>query len=289
VSSSDDLDAVPSRETAGRLLRRARPGKLPLPPAARGRPGRGPVSVAGILLLVLAAAPARADTGYAGLCEAAAAVAAGRHGVPLDMLRAIALVESGRAVAGNRRPWPWTVNAGGRGYWFASRESAVAFAGEHAAGAGIDIGCFQINTRWHGDAFASVEAMFDPVANANHAAAFLARLQAEFDDWEAAAGAYHSRTPHLAEAYRERLRSALAGLAPELPPPPASRAVAARPESAPQTQPRTVAKPPRGPGPAHPLFRAADPGHTGALGSLVVLSAATPPQPLIRASAGALR
>jgi len=177
----------------------------------------------------------------------------------------------------------------GRGHWFTTREAAAAFVRQQA-GAGIDIGCFQINTRWHGDAFASIEAMLDPVANADHAAAFLARLHAEFGDWEVAAGAYHSRTPGLAEAYRRRFFAALAELVPEHPAQTAADAAATRPAFAVPTPSRARGASARADaGPEHPLLRAADPGQAGVLGSLVVLSGATPVQPLIRATAAALR
>ena len=39
----------------------------------------------------------------------------------------------------------------------------------------FDVGCFQINYRWHGDAFASLEEMFDPLVNTRYAARFLGR------------------------------------------------------------------------------------------------------------------
>jgi hypothetical protein len=49
--------------------------------------------------------------------------------------------------------------------------------------------------------------MFDPLENARYAARFLAELQQETGDWMAAVGAYHSRTPELAAAYRSRVET----------------------------------------------------------------------------------
>ncbi|MGB3148827.1 MAG: transglycosylase SLT domain-containing protein, partial [Paracoccaceae bacterium] len=57
---------------------------------------------------------------------------------------------------------------------------------------------------WHGENFQSVAHMFDPTANATYAARFLRDLYAEKGSWEAAAGAYHSRTPAYAERYAAR-------------------------------------------------------------------------------------
>ncbi|MEM6972341.1 MAG: hypothetical protein AAF577_06005 [Pseudomonadota bacterium] len=149
-------------------------------------------------------APAHADAGRPGeRCLPAAKAAAARHGVPLRLLWSIGLTESGhRGTA-----WPWTLNTEGRGRWFDTRaEAASALAEDLAAGRwNIDIGCFQISTRWHGMHFASPAAMLDPDLNADYAARFLAALKSETGDWESATGFYHSRTPRLAAAYRRRV------------------------------------------------------------------------------------
>lgn len=146
------------------------------------------------------------------LCEAATFRASQATGVPLDVLQAIALAESGRSRNGRHRPWPWTANFGGQGHFFGnSAEAQLAVLERQAAGStNFDIGCFQINYRWHGQAFASIAAMFDPETNALYAAGFLKRLRAETGDWAAAAAAYHSRTPEHAERYLARVESILA-------------------------------------------------------------------------------
>ena len=129
------------------------------------------------------------------------------------MLRAIALVESGQDRGGGLRPWPWTVHAHGRGHWFSTRAAAEAFLADvPPSEVGIDIGCFQINTRWHGAAFAGPAAMLDPEGTADHAARFLVSLRAALGDWDAAVGAYHSRRPEAAERYLGRFRAARASL-----------------------------------------------------------------------------
>lgn len=146
-------------------------------------------------------------------CDQAAQIAASESGVPLPVLRAIALAETGRSSGGQHQPWPWAVNQGGDGRWFESRAAALAHAQAAVEGgvSNIDIGCFQLNHRWHGSAFATLDQMFDPLANARHAARFLAQLHAESGDWMVAAGHYHSRTPHLSEAYRTRLATLITG------------------------------------------------------------------------------
>lgn len=153
-------------------------------------------------------------TDLAALCETAAYVAAHETGVPTDVMRAITLTETGRKSDGEHRPWPWTVNMEGVGKWFATQKQAEDYVNQHfARGArSFDVGCFQVNYRWHGAAFASIREMFDPLANARYAAKFLSDLYVETGDWSLAAGAYHSRTPKYAKKYRksfDRFRAAL--------------------------------------------------------------------------------
>ncbi|MFV0512281.1 MAG: transglycosylase SLT domain-containing protein [Jhaorihella sp.] len=144
----------------------------------------------------------------------AASGAARKHGVPLDVLRAISRTETGRSGAGGLQPWPWTVNMEGTGRWFASRDEARAHVFRHfkRGARSFDVGCFQINYKWHGAAFRSIDDMFDPERNADYAASFLKRLHAELGTWANAAGAYHSRTPKHANRYSsrfERIRATL--------------------------------------------------------------------------------
>lgn len=146
-------------------------------------------------------------------CRAAIAQAEREASIPAGLLQAIGRVESGRrnpetGVAG---PWPWTLNAEGRGQFFPSKEAAIA-AVRDLQGRGvriIDVGCMQVNLHHHPRAFANLEEAFDPAANARYAARFLTELRATRADWMTAAGNYHSQTPELAQAYRARVQAAL--------------------------------------------------------------------------------
>lgn len=160
----------------------------------------------------------------AELCIAAARSASAQTGVPLQVLLALALTETGRRSGGVFAPWPWALNVDGASHWLPDRASAAARAAElHAAGArNIDLGCFQINHRWHGSAFPSLEAMLDPGANALYAARFILRLKHETGDWVRAAGAYHSRTEVHAARYRARFEVLLAAVEGRIPDGPAT-------------------------------------------------------------------
>jgi hypothetical protein len=150
----------------------------------------------------------------AQICERVAAFAARESGVPYAVLLAVSLTETGRRAQGAFRPWPWTVNMEGEGHWFQSDDAARAYVfREFKRGArSFDVGCFQINYKWHGAAFASLDQMFDPVVNARYAARLLGDLYRETGSWGAAAGAYHSRTPEHAGRYQARFERILAGL-----------------------------------------------------------------------------
>lgn len=167
------------------------------------------------LLLVASATCVQANADASAVCDNVASEAARRTGVPLSVLKAISLTETGRKRGGALRPWPWTVNMEGEGHWFESADEARAYVyREYKRGArSFDVGCFQINYRWHGEAFRSIEEMFDPLANALYAARLLQGLHAEKGDWGRAAGAYHSRTPEFANRYQARFERLYAGLA----------------------------------------------------------------------------
>ena len=177
------------------------------------------VAVMAVQVLILSSPASDASTAtVVGLdqCDSAARQAADETGVPIIMLMAISRTETGRTRNGRVSPWPWTVNIEGQGIWFESREEAQTYIlARHTDGArNFDVGCFQINYRWHGTEFASIEMMLDPLTNARYAAQFLAELRDEFGSWEAAAGAYHSRTDRHARRYLTTYRRHYAALTP---------------------------------------------------------------------------
>ncbi len=172
-----------------------------------------PVPWLAALLALAVVQPALAGEDPSELCERAIVNGARRGGVPVEVLHAVALNETGRKDEGKLRAWPWAINREGKGYWFKTYEEALAFAKESLAEGrtSFDVGCVQINYRWHGRAFPSLEAMFDPEWTATYAAQFLRTLYEERGDWSAAAGAYHSLTPELARQYAARFDTMLAG------------------------------------------------------------------------------
>ncbi|HEX5327570.1 MAG TPA: lytic transglycosylase domain-containing protein, partial [Acetobacteraceae bacterium] len=137
------------------------------------------------------------------------AAAQAAAGLPSGLLAALGRVESGRLdpQTGTVRPWPWTINVAGQGFFFPNKATAVAAVQELQADGirSIDVGCLQVNLMYHPAAFASLEQAFDPAANARYAARFLNALYYRSRDWTQAIGEYHSETPTLGAAYRTRV------------------------------------------------------------------------------------
>ena len=147
------------------------------------------------------------------MCEGAIAEAGKDVGktmkMPAGLPLSIARVESGRldSATGRARPWPWTINAAGTGSFYASKEEAIAAVqslrarGVHS----IDVGCMQVNLRYHPQAFASLEDAFDPHVNARYAVRFLTALYRQTGNWVQATAYYHSQTQDLGEEYARKV------------------------------------------------------------------------------------
>ncbi len=120
----------------------------------------------------------------------------GLRGIPVRLLRAISLAESGRLNPGGRATiaWPWTVNAGGDARYYATKAQAIAGVRRLKARGvrNIDVGCMQINLMYHPKAFANLEAAFDPATNVAYAARYLKELRGKSGSWVSAIASYHS-------------------------------------------------------------------------------------------------
>jgi Transglycosylase SLT domain len=156
-----------------------------------------------------AASPSSFD---ASACTEASATVEHATKLPPRLLDAIGVVETGRPDPVHHvvMAWPWSLDVNGAGYFYASKDEAVAAAARfRAAGANsIDVGCMQINLQDHPTAFASLDEAFDPYANTAYAARFLQALYQQTGNWPAAAAAYHSQTPGIGEPYRDRVMAA---------------------------------------------------------------------------------
>lgn len=130
------------------------------------------------------------------------------YNIPAHWLAAIASTESGRYSPALRLsvPWPWTINVGGKGYWFDSKQEAVQ-AVQYYQSKGIksiDVGCMQVNLMYHGQAFSNLSQAFEPIYNIAYAAKFLRENYNTMNSWTKATAAYHSmQSRRGADYYRK--------------------------------------------------------------------------------------
>ena len=131
------------------------------------------------------------------------------YGIPTHLLSAIASTESGRyhEGLGIKVPWPWTINANGKGYVYESKQEAIAAVHQLRARGieSIDVGCMQVNLYHHPEAFRSLDQAFEPQTNIAYAASFLRDLYQQGGSWRKAAGDYHSKTRGRGEQYASQV------------------------------------------------------------------------------------
>ena len=165
---------------------------------------------AGISIAILAGAQSVAAQTELS-CDLAAAKAESDWNLPPGILSAVGAVESGRAGPAGTAPWPWTINAAGRGTYHETKEEAVATVLTIMARGFpyIDVGCFQVDIAYHPGVFRSLDEAFDPDHNAQAAAQILLTQRINSADWGSAVARYHSATPALGSAYLERVRRAM--------------------------------------------------------------------------------
>lgn len=124
------------------------------------------------------------------VCEREMVGASSRYDVPLGVLYAVGMTESGRKDSLQ----PHAMNIEGKAYFAVDLADALAHVAE-ARESGIkliDIGCMQINHYFHGAEFKSVAEMFDPHANVDYAARFLKQLREREGSWTLAVARFHA-------------------------------------------------------------------------------------------------
>lgn len=151
-----------------------------------------------VLMALVSASPAVAEES-AGVCERAIVKAEGAYpALPPGLLRAIGEVE---ALHKGALIWPWTANVDGESRFFNTRaelrglvEAALDTGRQTGRVPSIDVGCLQVNLRWHGE-MAHPRRLVDPEHNALYAARHLVGLFARWGSWSAAVRAYHAGHP----------------------------------------------------------------------------------------------
>lgn len=123
------------------------------------------------------------------------------------LLLKIAKVESG--IGHQKTPWPWAIQVQGKSYYFKKQLAATLYIKQLLL-LGIenfDVGCFQINWRWHKDKVKTPQELLNPNKNTLIAAQFLNDLKAQHQSWVKAVAYYHSSNPQKGAAYAKSVLS----------------------------------------------------------------------------------
>ena len=70
----------------------------------------------------------------------------------------------------------------------------------------LDVGCMQINIKWHKNNFKKIIDMFAVEPNVSYAASFLLQLKNKHGSWDKAIKHYHSSDPNKNKPYLETIR-----------------------------------------------------------------------------------
>jgi hypothetical protein len=156
----------------------------------------------------------------AKLCERFLPSASKKEGVPLGVLYAVGLTETG--VKGSLHPFALNVE-GKTVITHSAEEALTVFAEARKQGKKlIDLGCMQVNHYYHGKRFASAAEMLEPQKNIIYAARLLKTLHDQHGNWAAAVALYHAspRKPkeqhrYICSVIRNLIASGFGGWTPE--------------------------------------------------------------------------
>lgn len=124
--------------------------------------------------------------------------------VPLNVFYGISKTESNFH--------PWAINVHGKSVFNANRRQTISYVRSLIEKEiySFDVGCMQMNVKWHHTRFRSIDELVDPWHNVYQSGLFLLELKREFGSWPRAVSAYHNRNPSIGNAYLEQVLANLA-------------------------------------------------------------------------------
>ena len=129
------------------------------------------------------------------------------YNLPNKLLTSIALVESG-VKKKEFKSWPWTLNVSGKSKYFENKlETLEYLKSKINFKKSIDVGCMQINTRYHLKNFEDLSDLIEPEQNVKYAANYLLKLYKKHKSWNEAVSRYHSSIPKRKKKYLKKVYS----------------------------------------------------------------------------------
>ena len=129
--------------------------------------------------------------------------------IPKGLLLGIGKAEAIRKLNNKYIIWPWTINHAGKSLFFDTKKQMTnyVFKNLQKNDLNIDVGCMQINIKWHKNNFKKISDMFEIDPNISYAASFLKQLKNRHGSWDEAIKYYHSSDPKKNNPYLIKVKS----------------------------------------------------------------------------------
>ena len=129
--------------------------------------------------------------------------------IPKGLLLGIGKAEAIRKINNKYIIWPWTINHAGKSMFFDTKKQMrnYVFKNLKRNDFNIDVGCMQINIKWHKNNFKKISDMFEVNPNISYAASFLQQLKNKYGSWDKAIKHYHSSDPKKNKPYLIKVKS----------------------------------------------------------------------------------
>ena len=129
--------------------------------------------------------------------------------IPKGLLLGIGKAEAIRKIKNKFVIWPWTLNHAGKSMFFDTKKQMrnYVFKNLKRNDFNIDVGCMQINIKWHKNNFKKISDMFEVNPNISYAASFLKQLKNKHGSWDKAIKHYHSSDPKKNNPYLIKVKS----------------------------------------------------------------------------------
>ncbi len=129
--------------------------------------------------------------------------------IPKGLLLGIGKAEAIRKINNKYIIWPWTINHAGKSLFFDTKKQMTNYVFKNLKrnDFNIDVGCMQINIKWHKNNFKKISDMFEINPNISYAASFLQQLKNKYGSWDKAIKHYHSSDPKKNKPYLIKVKS----------------------------------------------------------------------------------
>ncbi len=160
------------------------------------------------ILILLFSKSAFSKLNYSDTCQKEINIIEKQIDIPKGLLTAIGKTESGRFKNDKTVViWPWTINTGKKSLFFDNKIQMKNFVINEIKkeNYNLDVGCMQINLKWHGSKFKNILDVLDPMVNVSYATSFLYELHSNFGNWDEAIKRYHSSKPKKNLKYHQKV------------------------------------------------------------------------------------